>query len=69
MSRRNANIMRSNIEKALDELKKLSTFKAPPEKTRKRITVESIIAENKKEREDAEKRVRAQKINALEKKH
>ena len=67
MSRRNANIMRSNIEKALDELKKLSTFKAPPEKTRKRITVESIIAENKKEREDAEKRVRAQKINALEK--
>jgi hypothetical protein len=67
MSRRNANIMRSNIEKALDELKKLSTFKAPPEKHRKRVTVEDIMAKGVKEREEAEKRVRAQKIGALEK--
>ena len=55
------------LKMSLNELKKLSTYLSPPEKTRKRITVESIIAENKKEREDAEKRVRAQKINVLEK--
>jgi hypothetical protein len=44
-----------------------STFKKPPEKSRKRVTTEEIMAKGKKEREDAEKRVRAQKINVLEK--
>ena len=58
---------KKKLNKALAELKKLSTFKEPPPKSRKRVTTESIIAENKKEREDAEKRVRAQKINVLEK--
>ena len=44
-----------------------STFKKPPEKHRKRVTVEDIISHGKKEREEAEKRVRELKIGALEK--
>jgi len=55
------------IRQSLDELRKLSTFKAPPEKHRKRVTVEDIISHGKKEREEAEKRVRELKIGALEK--
>ena len=48
-------------------IKDKSTFKKPPEKHRKRVTVEDIISHGKKEREEAEKRVRELKIGALEK--